>query len=143
MALINDGGRIIMADNIILPVESYPEQTFRIDLDGVPTDIRVYWSAWDASIQAIANDTDAGAPVHEGCWYMDISNDEFTVNGIVVTQGCDMLEPFAQSSLGGMFVMNLLTTPSELTYESLGVNHLLVYVLKQNLNNLYSEIGYA
>lgn len=132
-----------MADNIVLPVEQYPEQTFRIDLDGVPTTMRFYWSQWDASIMALANDTDEGAPIYEGSWYFDISTDEFTVTGIPVVQGCDLLEPFAQSSHGGMFVANLLDKPSELTFESMGVNHLVIYVLKENLETFYSLIGYA
>lgn len=132
-----------MADNVILPIDQYPEQSFRMDLDGVPATMRFYWSEWDASLQAIANDVEEGAPVHEGCWYFDISTDDFTVNGIPVVQGCDMLEPFAQSSLGGMFVANLLDKPSELTFESMGVNHLVLYVLKENLETFYSLIGYA
>jgi hypothetical protein len=132
-----------MADNIVLPVEQYPEQTFRMDFDGVPTTMRFYWSEWDESLRAIANDIDDGSPVHEGCWYFDIATDEFTVNGIPVVQGCDMLEPFAQSSLGGMFVVNLLDKPLDLTFETMGVNHLVLYVLKENLETFYSLIGYA
>lgn len=132
-----------MADNIVLPVEQYPDQSFRIDLDGVPTTFRFYWSEWDESIKAIANDTDAGATLHTGCWYFDISTDEFTVNGIPVTQGCDMLEPFAQASLGGLWVVNLLNNPAEVTFESMGVNHLILHVLKDNLETFYRAIGYA
>jgi len=132
-----------MADNILLPVDPYPEQSFRIELDGVPTTFRFYWSAWNASIQAIANDTDDGAFAHEGCWYMDITTDEFTTTGITLTQGADLLEPFAQSTLGGIFVVNLLTNPSELTFSSMGDNHRVLYILRENLATFYDDIGYA
>lgn len=132
-----------MADNILLPVEPYPEQSFRIELDGVPTTFRFYWSVWNDNIKAIANETDDDAFVHQGCWYMDISTDVFSVNGITLTQGADLLEPFAQSSLGGIFVVNLLSNPSELTFDSMGDNHRVLYVIKQNLATFYDEIGYA
>ena len=74
---------------------------------------------------------------------MDISNDEFEANGIVITGGCDILEPHAQASLGGMFLVPVTPEQKELTFESLGVDHLLLYVPKVNYDEFVADIGYA
>ena len=74
---------------------------------------------------------------------MDISNDEFEVAGIVITGGCDILEPHAQASLGGMFLLPTKPEPEELTFESFGIDHLLLYVPKVNYDEFVADIGYA
>lgn len=127
-------------DNILIPIEQYPDQTLRMDLDGKPTTIRLYWSDFDASLSALAED-DGWRP--EGCWNMDISNDEFEVAGIVITGGCDILEPHAQASLGGLFLLPTKPEPEELTFESFGTDHLLLYVPKVNYDEFVIDIGYA
>lgn len=127
-------------DNILIPIEQYPDQTLRMDLDGKPTTIRLYWSDFDSSLSALAED-DGWRP--DGCWNMDISNDEFEVAGIVITGGCDILEPHAQQSLGGLFLLPTKPEPEELTFESFGIDHLLLYVPKVNYNEFVVDVGYA
>lgn len=127
-------------DNILIPIEQYPDQTMRMDLDGKPTTIRLYWSDFDASLSALAED-DGWIP--EGCWNMDISNDEFAVSGIVITGGCDILEPHAQASLGGMFLVPTKPEPEELTFESFAIGHLLLYVPIVNYDEFVKGVGYA
>lgn len=129
-----------MADNIFIPIEQYPDQTMRMDLDGVPTTMRIYWSAFDLSIQVLAED-EGWSP--EGCWCMDISNAEFQTNGIVITGGCDILTPLAQASLGGLFIVGTEPEPSEITFESLGINHLLLYVIKENYDEFVEDVGWS
>lgn len=127
-------------DNILIPIEQYPDQTLRMDLDGKPTTIRLYWSDFDASLSSLAED-DGWIP--DGCWNMDISNDEFEVYGIVITGGCDILEPHAQQSLGGLFLLPTKPEPEELTFESFGIDHLLLYVPKVNYDEFVVDVGYA
>ena len=127
-------------DNILIPIEQYPDQTMRMDLDGKPTTIRLYWSDFDESLSALATD-DGWIP--DGCWNMDISNDEFEVSGIVITGGCDILEPHAQDSLGGLFLLPTKPEPEELTFESLGIDHLLLYVPIANYDEFVKGVGYA
>ena len=127
-------------DNILIPIERYPDQTMRMDLDGKPTTIRLYWSDFDESLSSLAAD-DGWVPY--GCWNMDISNDEFEVSGIVITGGCDILEPHAQESLGGLFLLPTKPEPEELTFESFGIDHLLLYVPKVNYDEFVTDIGYA
>lgn len=129
-----------MADNILIPIQQYPDQTMRMDLDGKPTTIRLYWNAFDASVSTLASD-DGWTP--EGCWCMDISNDEFTTNGIVIAGGCDILEPRAQASVGGMFVVSTDSMPEEITFESFGIKHLLLYVIKENYDEFIKDIGWS
>lgn len=127
-------------DNILIPIEQYPDQTLRMDLDGKPTTIRLYWSDFDVSLSELAED-DGWRP--EGCWNMDISNDEFEFAGIVITGGCDILEPHAQQSLGGLFLLPTKPEPEELTFESFGIDHLLLYVPKVNYDEFVVDVGYA
>ena len=127
-------------DNILIPIEQYPDQTMRMDLDGKPTTIRLYWSDFDESLSALAAD-DGWIP--DGCWNMDISNDEFEVSGIVITGGCDILEPHAQESLGGLFLLPTKPEPEELTFDSFGIDHLLLYVPIVNYDEFVKGVGYA
>lgn len=127
-------------DNILIPIEQYPDQTMRMDLDGKPTTIRLYWSDFDDSLSALAAD-DGWVP--DGCWNMDISNDEFEVAGIVITGGCDILEPHAQASLGGLFLVPTKPEPEELTFDSFGIDHLLLYVPIANYDEFVAGVGYA
>jgi hypothetical protein len=127
-------------DNILIPIEQYPDQTMRMDLDGKLTTIRLYWSDFDESLSALVTD-DGWIP--DGCWNMDISNDEFEAYGIVITGGCDILEPHAQASLGGLFLLSTKPEPEELTFESFGIDHLLLYVSKVNYDEFVTDIGYA
>lgn len=127
-------------DNILIPIEQYPDQTMRMDMDGKPTTIRLYWSDFDESLSALAAD-DGWVP--EGCWNMDISNDEFEVAGIVITGGCDILEPHAKESLGGLFLVPTKPDPEELTFESFGIDHLLLYVPIVNYDEFVKGVGYA
>ena len=127
-------------DNILIPIEQYPDQTMRMDLDGKPTTIRLYWSDFDVSLSALAAD-DGWVP--DGCWNMEISNDEFEVAGIVITGGCDILEPHAQASLGGLFLVPTKPEPEELTFESFGIDHLLLYVPIANYDEFVEGVGYA
>lgn len=129
-----------MADNIIIPIRQYPDQTMRMDLDGMPTTIRIYWSAFDGSVSDLASD-DGWTP--EGCWNMDISNEEFTTNGIVIAGGCDILEPLAQASVGGMFIISTDPEPEEITFDTLGIKHLLLYVLKENYDEFVVDVGWS
>lgn len=127
-------------DNILIPIEQYPDQTMRMDLDGKPTTIRLYWSVFDESLSALAAD-DGWVP--DGCWNMDISNDEFEVAGIVITGGCDILEPHAQASLGGLFLVPVTPEQKELTFDSFGIDHLLLYVPIVNYDEFVEGVGYA
>ena len=127
-------------DNTLIPIEQYPDQTLRMDLDGKPTTIRLYWSDFDESLSALAAD-DGWVP--EGCWNMDISNDEFEVAGIVITGGCDILEPHAQASLGGLFLVPTKPEPEELTFESFGIGHLLLYGPIVKYDEFVKGVGYA
>ena len=127
-------------DNIFIPVEQYPDQTMRMELEGKPVTIRIYWSAFDESVKSLAAD-DGWTP--EGCWYMDISNDEFAAYGVAITGGCDILRPLAQQSLGGLFVVSVEPESQEITFDTFGVQHLLLYVVKENYDEFVQDVGWS
>ena len=54
-----------------------------------------------------------------------------------------ILEPHAQASLGGLFLVPVTPEQKELTFESFGIDHLLLYVPKVNYDEFVADIGYA
>lgn len=104
----------------IIPVVSYPDQTFRVTLEGTPLDMRIYWSAFDASTRALIGDG------IEGQWYMDMSNADLSINlkGVALVTGADILEPHGYSQFGGLWMAG----PGDMTFSSLGDTHQLLYV---------------
>ena len=55
----------------------------------------------------------------------------------------DILEPHAQASLGGLFLLPTKPEPEELTFESFGIDHLLLYVPIVNYDEFVNGVGYA
>lgn len=112
-----------------IPLTNYPEQTFRITLDGVPMDCRVYWSAYDDTCKEIVGEID-------GQWRMDIISEPLTVYGMALVAGCDLLEPFGIDELGGMWL------EGDANREELGDFYRLFYLLKSESRSYNRAIGY-
>lgn len=122
-----------------IPVTNYPEQSFRIVLDSVSLRVRVYWSAWEPSTQAIAGEGMFGQ------WYMDINNDTGTiaVNGISIVGGCDILTPYAIDELGAIWLIDINGKAEEATLNSMGDRHKLVYVPVAEVDSFHRDIGWS
>lgn len=108
----------------IIPVTNYPEQVFRITLDGVTLAARVWWSEFDQITRDLVGDGIAGQ------WYMDMVSTDGTVDidGMALVTGCDMLEPYAFDGLGGLWLVNVESKPTDPALEDLGVQFQLIYV---------------
>ncbi|QKN86322.1 hypothetical protein vBYenM636_71 [Yersinia phage vB_YenM_636] len=129
-----------MANNIIIPISSYPDQTFSIELDGIPLQMRVYWSTFNDKMRQLVEEENG--PEIYGAWHMDIVGSDIELYGLGIVQGCDIIEPYSIPELGGFFVGNIEGKASEITYDSLGNEHVLMYILKENLQDFYTAIGY-
>jgi hypothetical protein len=114
----------------IIPLTNYPEQTFRITLDGVALDCRVYWCNYDSTCQEIIG------PI-AGQWRMDISGENIEVSGMALVAGCDLLEPFGFDKLGGLWLEN------DCTLEELGELYRLIYIPSAEVADYNRAIGYA
>ena len=116
----------------VIPLTNYPEQTFRITLDGVALNCRVYWCAYDATCQELMGDDIAGQ------WRMDFTDGEsIEVNGMALVAGCDLLEPFAFDRLGGMWL------EADCAREDLGELFRLLYIPAADVAAYNRAIGYA
>lgn len=103
---------------------AYPEQTQRVELDGVAYQMRIYWTQFDEQIKEAIGTTD------DGKWYMDLSSDDITLNGIALVGGANLLEPYAYNQLGGLIVVDSELKYANPTYDGLGDRFQLIYVTR-------------
>lgn len=123
-----------MAINI--PVASgLPEQSIRIELDVAAYNIRVYWNQYDDSIRKVTGDED-------GKWYMDLAGDDFTINGIALVGGADLLEPYGYRQLGSLFVADTSGNSQDPVFDGLGDRWILRYYDTTENEQFLKDIGY-
>jgi len=73
------------------------EQTFRVDLDGFETEIRIYWSEIPAHMTTLLNS--------DGQLFMDVKNTLFDIKAIALTTGNELMLPYAFNEFGGFVVI--------------------------------------
>lgn len=123
-----------MAINI--PVASgLPEQSLRIELDGAAYNIRIYWNQYDDAIRVVTGDED-------GKWYMDLSGDDFTINGIALVGGTDLFEPYGYRQLGSLFVADTSGNSQDPVFDGLGDRWILRYYDTTENEQFLKGIGY-
>jgi len=121
----------------IIPVTNYPDQRFRIVLDAVPINMRVYWSNFDQWVIDLTG--------IDGQWYCDMSDETgvIVINGFALVNGCDMLAPYAFDQLGGLWVFNAEGKSTDLDFDSLGDTQQLIYVPVAEKEQFDRDIGWA
>ncbi len=82
-----------------IPLRQESEYTFRIDLDGIVNDCRIYWVAFSETIVGDMNT--------QGFWALDISNPIFTIDGIKLVCGVDLMWPYSHANFGGFVVFDM------------------------------------
>ena len=100
-----------------IPVTPTP-QIFNITLAGREYRITVRWNT---------------AP--EGGWWLDIASPdkgEPIVLGIPIVTGVDLLEPYEHLGIGGGIICWSGSSDAEPTYENLGVENSLLFLVKNN-----------
>jgi hypothetical protein len=123
----------------IIPVSNYPDQRFRLTLEGVPLSVRVWWSAFDSITADLVGDD------IQGQWYLDMASTDGTIviNGMALVTGCDMLEPYAFDGLGGLWLADDEGRARDPGLDDLGVIHTLYYVPRSDRASFNSAIGWA
>jgi hypothetical protein len=123
----------------IIPVSNYPDQRFRITLEGVTLSMRVYWSAFDAITAQLVGDG------IEGQWYLDMASTDgaIVLNGMALVTGCDMFEPYAFDGLGGLWLVDVEGKARDTGLSDLGVIHNLIYVPVDERAQFNSDIGWT
>lgn len=94
-----------------IPLRENAEYTFRIDLDGIVNNCRIYWVQF--------SDTIAADMSTEGYWCLDIANDIFTIKGIKMVCGTDLMWPYSYANFGGFVVFDM--TGANLDPEFVGI----------------------
>jgi hypothetical protein len=84
--------------SVVIPLIESAEYTIRIELDGYPTRMRVYWTEYSDAIKA-GRDTD-------GFWSMDLSNDLFDIKAVRIVGGTDLMWPYAYK-FGGFVLFDV------------------------------------
>ena len=82
----------------VVPLQELAEYSFRIDLDRIACDIRIYWTEFP---DLIKDDMPT-----DGFWSMDISNSIFTINGIKLLVNAELMWPYAYN-FGGFFLFDM------------------------------------
>ena len=82
-----------------IPLREQAEYTFRIDLDEIVNDCRIYWVQFS---ETIANDMSTA-----GFWALDIKNPIFTIKGIKLVCGVDIMWPYSHADFGGFVVFDM------------------------------------
>jgi hypothetical protein len=123
----------------IIPVSNYPDQRFRLTLEGVPLSVRVWWSAFDSITAELIGDG------IQGQWYLDMVSTDgaIDINGMALVTGCDMLEPYAFDGLGGLWLVDDEGKARDPSLDDLGVTHTLYYVPRADRASFNSAIGWA
>lgn len=123
----------------IIPLSNYPDQTFRITLEGVTLTARAWWSAFDDAAKELVGDG------IEGQWYLDLISTDQTIvlYGMALVTGCDMLEPYAFGGLGGLWIIDTEGKSRDLTLDALGVTHQLIYVPRDDRAEFNRDIGWT
>ena len=95
------------------------EYTFRIDLDEIVNNIRVYWTEFSDVI----TEMDTG-----GFWSMDISNNLFTIKAIKLVGGVELMWPYSQIGFGGFFLYDMTNENLDPEFAGIGTRWQLDYI---------------
>lgn len=108
----------------VIPFQAFPEQTFRVTLGGILYTWRVYWSEFDETLKELA-----GADyLPGGKWYADIEGGQLRIGGMGLVSGCDLFERFGIPEIGQLWIVDSEEKLTDVSYESLGVNHQIVFI---------------
>lgn len=118
--------------SMVLPLKELAEYTLSIELDGYVTKARIYWSEYSA---AIIDDMDSG-----GFWSMDLSNSLFTINGIKIVGGTELMWPYSQP-FGGFMLFDISGKNKDPEFSGIGDRWQLNYYSISEVDALRETIG--
>jgi len=122
-----------------IPVSNYPDQRFRITLEGITLSARVWWSQFDGITKDLVGDG------IEGQWYWDMVSTDGAIElyGMALVAGCDMFEPYAFVGLGGLWLLDDEGKSRDPELSQMGVTHSLVYVPVAERDSFNSAVGWT
>lgn len=103
-----------------MPLSELTDYTMRIDLDAIPCTIRIYWVEF----------SEADKPLFDtaGCWYMDISNRIFTITGIKLVGGTELMWPYSHVNFGGFILYDTSDQYADPEFLDMGDRWQLYYI---------------
>jgi len=104
----------------VIPLQEASEYTMRIDLDNIPCVIRIYWNEFSDSLKS--------QMATNGFWAMDLSNELFTINGIKLVTGTELMWPYSYATFGGFFLYDTEFKGSDPEFNGMGTRWQLNYI---------------
>ena len=104
----------------VIPLQESAEYLMRIDLEGIPNRLRVYWNEFSDAIKP-SYDT-------AGFWAMDLSNELFTINGIKLVGGTELMLPYSQVNFGGFYLYDMANENLDPEFVGIGTRWQLNYI---------------
>ncbi|MAO24263.1 MAG: hypothetical protein Unbinned3818contig1000_56 [Prokaryotic dsDNA virus sp.] len=117
---------------VIIPLLESAEYTMRIELDLILCDIRVYWNEFSEAVKS-SYDTD-------GFWAMDLSNDIFSIEGIKLVGGTDLMWPYSHA-FGGFIFYDMTGNNEDAQFEGIGERWQLSYIPIADIQSVRQELG--
>lgn len=115
-----------------IQLEEIAEYTFRIDLDEIVNTIRVYWSEFSDTMTGMETD---------GFWSLDISNNLFTIKGIKLVGGVELMWPYSQIGFGGFFLYDMSNENLDPEFAAIGTRWQLDYIPIDELQAFRDSLG--
>ena len=113
--------------SLVIPVQPYPETISKIDLDGEPYRLRIYWMPYDTVAQQVTETA--------GKWLLDLTgeNNGIEILSISLLVGVNLLEPFGYRELGGLAVADTEGKLEDPDFDGFGTRWKLIYVGRDDL----------
>jgi len=111
----------------VIPLQEVAEYTMRIDLDNLPTVVRVYWNEFSESLKSEMST--------DGFWAMDLSNELFTIKGIKLVTGTELMWPYSYANFGGFYLYDMELNADDPDFKGIGTRWQLNYIPIAELYN--------
>lgn len=120
--------------SLVIPVQAYPETNSKIDLDGEPYRLRVYWLPHDSVAQQVTGVS--------GKWLLDLvgENNGIEILSISLLVGVNLLEPYGYRELGGLALADTEGKFQDPNFEGFGTRWKLIYVGVDDLPDFESGL---
>ena len=104
----------------IMPLQELIDYTFRLDLDSIPTTIRIYWNEY--------SDADKANYDTQGVWFMGIENRILKIDDIKLVTGTELMWSYSHIDFGGFLLFDSMSENLDPEFIGMGNRWQLYYL---------------